>query len=181
MTTPEEKSPATPAPVAPTTEDWHRANDAFLSAAIAHLRLKLAAFAAGRQLVTEAPRGSNRWTAFFGERPEPATKPLTAPTRTEIESAANARAEAEAAVEGDAALHILGDRFDLTAFEREILLLCAAVELDTRISGLCAAAQGDSSRDYPTFALALALFDNPAWDVLSPMRPLRTSSQPKWQ
>src|SRR5207237_1048244 len=26
---------------------------------------------------------------------------------------------------------------------------------------------------YPTFALALALFDRPAWDVMSPTRPLR--------
>jgi hypothetical protein len=71
------------------------------------------------------------------------------------------------------ALHILGDRLDLTPFEREVLLLCAAIEFDTRIAGLCAAAQGDSTRDHPTFALALALFDDPAWDVLSPLRPLR--------
>ena len=54
-----------------------------------------------------------------------------------------------------------------------MLLLCAAVELDTRIAGLCGAAQGDPARDHPTFALALALFEDPAWDVLSPMRPLR--------
>ena len=36
------------------------------------------------------------------------------------------------------ALQILGDRFDLTPFEREVLLLCAAVELDTRVARLCA-------------------------------------------
>src|SRR5439155_13907902 len=54
-----------------------------------------------------------------------------------------------------------------------VLLLCAAVELDTRIGPLCAQAQDDPNRPYPTFALALALFDEPAWDVLSPERPLR--------
>src|SRR5262249_54309915 len=38
---------------------------------------------------------------------------------------------------------------------------------------LCALAQGDAARCYPTFALAMSLFDEPAWDVLSPDRPLR--------
>ena len=46
------------------------------------------------------------------------------------------------------------------------------MELDTRIGPLCAQAQGDS-RPYPTFALALALFDDPVWEALSPERPLR--------
>jgi hypothetical protein len=71
------------------------------------------------------------------------------------------------------ALVLLGNRFGLTAFERSVLLLCAAMELDTRTASLCARAQGDPSKPYPTFALALTLFDDPAWDVLSPERPLR--------
>ncbi len=173
MNQPAEQSVARPTAVAPTTEDWHPANDAYLSAAMAHLRLRLAAFAAEQQKTTEAPRGGNRWTALFGDRSETAPKPLPAPSRADIKRAAEVRAQAEAAIDGEPALRLLGDRFDLTAFEREILLLCAAVELDTRVAGLCAAAQGDATRDYPTFALALALFDDPAWDVLSPMRPLR--------
>ena len=71
------------------------------------------------------------------------------------------------------ALHLLAQRFGLSPFEQDVLLLCAGMELDTRIAGLCAQAQGNSNRPYPTFALALALFDQPAWDVLSPERPLR--------
>ena len=35
------------------------------------------------------------------------------------------------------------------------------------IPALCAAAQDDYSRPYPTFALALSLFDDPAWEALS--------------
>src|SRR5205085_1929873 len=66
------------------------------------------------------------------------------------------------------ALLNLAQRFGLSRFEREILLLCAALELDTRIGHLCAAAQHNPQQTYPTFALALALFDDPAWDVLSP-------------
>ena len=47
------------------------------------------------------------------------------------------------------------------------------MELDTRIADLCASAQGNPLLAYPTFALALALFDEPEWDILSPQRPLR--------
>jgi hypothetical protein len=74
---------------------------------------------------------------------------------------------------GDPALVQLARRFGLTDFERQTLLLCAAMELDTRIPGLCARAQGDPGRPYPTFGLAFVAFDDPAWDVLSPERPLR--------
>ncbi|MDQ6623104.1 MAG: ATP-binding protein, partial [Verrucomicrobiota bacterium] len=71
------------------------------------------------------------------------------------------------------ALTILGQRFGLSAFERDILLLCAAVELDTRTAGLCARAQDDPAKPFPTFALALAIFDQPTWDALAPDGPLR--------
>jgi hypothetical protein len=71
------------------------------------------------------------------------------------------------------ALTILARRLGLAPFERDILLLCAAMELDTTIATLCARAQDDPARPYPTFALALNLFDAPAWDALSPERPLR--------
>ena len=54
-------------------------------------------------------------------------------------------------------------------------MLCAAMELDTGIAGMCARAQGDSSRPYPTFALALTVFDEPSWEALSPEGPLRYS------
>jgi hypothetical protein len=47
------------------------------------------------------------------------------------------------------------------------------MELDTSIAALCARAQSDPDRPYPTFALALSIFDAPAWDALSPERPLR--------
>jgi SpoVK/Ycf46/Vps4 family AAA+-type ATPase len=71
------------------------------------------------------------------------------------------------------ALNILADRFGLSRFERNVLLLCAALELDTSIASLCNLAQGSANRPYPTFALALAIFEEPAWEALSPERPLR--------
>ncbi|MEO0375320.1 MAG: ATP-binding protein [Cyanobacteria bacterium P01_A01_bin.17] len=71
------------------------------------------------------------------------------------------------------ALVLLSQRFSLSQFEQEILFLCVAMELDTRIATLCARAQNNPNAPYPTFALAFAIFADPAWDVLSPERPLR--------
>jgi ATPase family associated with various cellular activities (AAA) len=71
------------------------------------------------------------------------------------------------------ALAQLGELLGLSVFEQEVLLLCAAPALDPSIAALCALAQADPALAYPTFALALSLFDNPHWDVLSPERPLR--------
>jgi hypothetical protein len=84
------------------------------------------------------------------------------------------------------ALDMLSDRLGLSPFEQDLLLLCAAPELDTRIASLCARAQDDLQKPFPTFALALTLFDNPTWDALSPARPLRfwrliEIHQPAWQ
>lgn len=68
---------------------------------------------------------------------------------------------------------VLCDRLELGEFELQVLLLCAAVELDTGIGVLCADAQRDAARPYPTFALAMTLFPDPAWEALSPASPLR--------
>ncbi|HKH78634.1 MAG TPA: hypothetical protein VJ996_01355, partial [Solirubrobacteraceae bacterium] len=70
------------------------------------------------------------------------------------------------------ALELLGDRFAMSRFERLVLLLVAASELDPRIAAACARADSDG-RAYPTLALALAALPDPAWDVVSPHRPLR--------
>lgn len=67
----------------------------------------------------------------------------------------------------------LSQRLGLSEFEKSVLLLCAAMELDTSIAELCAQAQADIHKPYPTFALAFSLFDEPAWDVLSAQNPLR--------
>jgi hypothetical protein len=80
-----------------------------------------------------------------------------------------------AASEGDPppALLMLARRLGLSDFERDILLLCVALELDTGTAALCAAAQGQIDRDHASFALALNLFDRPEWQAVSPERPLR--------
>src|SRR5262245_6340066 len=74
------------------------------------------------------------------------------------------------------ALEELVARFGLSPFERAILLVCAGIELDAAFAGLCASAQGDPARPYPTFSLALAALPEPHWSALRPDGPLR-----RWQ
>jgi hypothetical protein len=71
------------------------------------------------------------------------------------------------------ALETLATTFGLTHFERDLLVLCAGMELDATFASLCADAQGDARRSYPTFGLALAALAEPHWSALTPAAPLR--------
>jgi hypothetical protein len=71
------------------------------------------------------------------------------------------------------ALETLCNTFELSSFERRVLLMCAGVEWDSRFAALCASAQGDAHRATPTFSLALAAFDDAHWSALSPSHALR--------
>jgi hypothetical protein len=81
----------------------------------------------------------------------------------------------ETAIEIDppAAIDRLVAIFGLTSFERDILLLCAGVEMDSALAAQCAEAQGSSQRIAPTFGLALAALPDPHWSALAPAGPLR--------
>lgn len=68
---------------------------------------------------------------------------------------------------------VLKATMGLSEYECDLLFLCAAMEFDTRVPELCAVAQDDLNRPYPTLALAMTLFKDPAWDAMSPERPLR--------
>ncbi len=71
------------------------------------------------------------------------------------------------------ALETLCAAFRLSPFERDLLALCAGVELDAGIASLCAEAQGDPQRVSPTFSLALAALPGAHWSALAPDAPLR--------
>ncbi len=83
------------------------------------------------------------------------------------------RRQAAAAIDPPPALLLLAERLGLSVFERDTLLLCAAAELDPATELLFATAQGGAGRAFPSFSLALRVFDDPTWDALSPHRPLR--------
>jgi hypothetical protein len=67
----------------------------------------------------------------------------------------------------------LTGRLDLSPFEAEVLLLCVAIELEAVISDLCALVQPHEPRRNPTFALAMALFDDADSSAFAPGSPLR--------
>jgi hypothetical protein len=71
------------------------------------------------------------------------------------------------------ALETLCKLFGLSSFERAVLLTCAGVELDSNFSSICAKANGDAHRDYPTFSLALGALPDAHWSALTPGAPLR--------
>jgi hypothetical protein len=71
------------------------------------------------------------------------------------------------------ALETICKSFNLSHFERMILLLCAGMELDGAFASLCAAAQGDRQIPYPTFGLTLSLFPDAHWSALAPVSSLR--------
>ena len=84
-----------------------------------------------------------------------------------------ALAAAEEALPAPSALQRICEGFKLSAFERDILLLCARRELDASFAKLCASARGDERRAFPTFGLALAALPEAHWSALSPAAPLR--------
>jgi len=86
---------------------------------------------------------------------------------------AKALEEAAAAMPAPPALEVVSERFGLSPFERDVLLLCAGVELDSGFAARCAATQGDGNRRQPTFSLALAALPEPHWSALTPRAPLR--------
>jgi AAA+ superfamily predicted ATPase len=63
--------------------------------------------------------------------------------------------------------------FGLTEFERDLLVLCAGMELDAAVGVSCARAHGDEQRAYPTFGLALAALGGAHWSAVLPSGRLR--------
>ncbi|MEH2093383.1 ATPase [Nostoc sp. 'Peltigera membranacea cyanobiont' 213] len=81
--------------------------------------------------------------------------------------------EAAAAMPAPSALERVCKIFSLSPFERDLLLLCAGMELNGDFSKLCAIMHGDLQRAYPTLSLALAALPNVHWDAIAPNAPLR--------
>jgi hypothetical protein len=137
----------------PDQDSWQQQNEAYLAKAFAWQRLRL------KRLASTSNNGS----------------PDASESTKSVENADELAAELEVYERASPppALVVLSRLFNLSRFERNLLLLCAGMELDTHVASLCARCQNDLHRPFPTFALALVLFDEPAWDVLSPERPLR--------
>jgi ATPase family associated with various cellular activities (AAA) len=76
-----------------------------------------------------------------------------------------------AALDPPPAIDHLAELFKLSSFERNVILLCAGVEMDTELAELCGQVQGRPSR--ATFGLAMAILPDAHWSALGGARPLR--------
>ncbi len=141
---------------------WLEGNSNYLTAAVAWLRLLL-------EVDITLPRSSARKQAQGMREVPGGTITAEQITRKAVQMAAVEKSMKEE----PPALVKLSKRLQLSRFEQDVLFLCTALELDTRIPALCAQAQDAPNQPYPTFALAMALFADPSWDALSPERPLR--------
>ncbi len=167
---------------------WIEDNNRYLAASLHWLRLRLRQMAPPPTAVSPSPTAaattapSSHGRGWFGRRTDSASeRATTVPLLTHSPStdapadaclAAAAERASAAQAEPAPALLMMADRLGLGPFETDILLLCVAMELDPSIPGLISAAQ-NGGPGYPSFALAMQLFDDPAWDALAPQRPLR--------
>ncbi len=82
-------------------------------------------------------------------------------------------AELRSAMQAPPAIDVLSSVFALSGFERQLLLLCAGVEMDSRLAAACGDVQGSPQKEYVTFGPALALLPDSHWDAITAARPLR--------
>ncbi|MEM9544245.1 MAG: ATP-binding protein [Cyanobacteria bacterium P01_E01_bin.42] len=87
--------------------------------------------------------------------------------------AGESEGEASANIWENSALARLVEKFYLSPFEKDILLLCAGIEIDPALLSLCDRLAGNSSQKLPTLSLALSVFPEARWSVLSPQSALQ--------
>lgn len=150
------------------------ADGAALAAAVRSVLARLDAHAARAR--RKAPTGAGEPTASADEATG-AYEPTGTGEATEADEPTGAnkpnRTPAAPTLPTPPTLDTLTTCFGLTPFERDIVLLTAAAELDPTADARCATAAGDPARAYPTFSLALAALGEPHWTALTPVAPLR--------
>jgi hypothetical protein len=128
------------------SHQWYEANQQYLSASIALIRYRIEQYSVNSLNVDRLGNKEK-----YEQDLQKAAEVLPSPS----------------------ALEKICQIFNLSAFERDVLLLCAAMELSGDFAVVCSAAQPEGSKPYPTLGLALAALPNPHWDAITPYAPLR--------
>ena len=126
---------------------WQQANQRFLRAAIALMKKQL-----------------EKYIAFLND---------TQWDNKQLEIAVTELNTAKELMPSASALERLYSCFNLQQFEIDLLLLCAAMELDSTFPQLCAQVQANESLTFPTFELALAALPETDWNCISSSATLR--------
>lgn len=109
--------------------------------------------APGAQLQDEVDRVRRRLEVYLGEAPSDPPPPPAPFSPSPLE--------------------YLVHTFGLSPFERDVLVLCAAMEISPDIAQLVGRVAGDPSASFPTPMLALAVLEGGAMLAFSPSAPLR--------
>lgn len=128
-----------------TTDRWYKRNSHYLMTAVAGVHRKLEQY---------IDRQQNRAVEAVADEP------------LNLDAIA-------ASMSAPPALEQLCTIFNLSPFERNILLLCVGMAIFPNFSALCANAQGNREMAYPTFGLALEVFPQSHWSAFTPQAPLR--------
>ncbi|MGH4024800.1 MAG: ATP-binding protein [Pseudonocardiaceae bacterium] len=91
----------------------------------------------------------------------------------DVDAAVRHRDEMRHAMPAPPALETIGNAFGLSEFERDMVLMCAGVELDAAVARACATVQDDPARSYATMSLAMATLPGAHWSATTPVAPLR--------
>jgi hypothetical protein len=134
----------------------------------------------------QAQREGSPATAAFHEPPAPGAEWAVANQRVlaaelarisariaGTEANADALDAARAAMPARAAIDVLADKCGLTDFERDVLLMCAGVEMDSAFAAACAQPGAPGLEGHATFGLALGKLAGAHWSALAPIAPLR--------
>ena len=131
--------------------EWHEANKRYLMASLGVVREHLDSYRASKkneekQKYFPQPENLQAWKEY-----KTAAKNLP----------------------GKAAIDTLTDLFGLSSFERNILLLCAGMELDSSFAKLVYSLNENNALSGPTFSLALSSLPDAHWSALMYNAPLR--------
>src|SRR5260370_1615627 len=146
-------------------QSWPETNQRYLMARVQLVRLALERHAA-----------SERKSSHDESQSETVAKDQLhqeVPGQAELDKAVDLVEQAASALPAPAALDHLIQVFGLSPFERDVLLLCAGMELDGSFASLCATAQGGVRRNYATLSLALGALPQAHWTALTPAAALR--------
>lgn len=158
---------------------WQEANDRYTTAVVAWVRALLLAQveetrSAARQSGAER---ASLWSRLTGRRKShKAAAQLVAAAHGSVEQAAASMRYLDsqfASIGAPSQLEQMARQFRLSSFERHVVALGLAFELDTRIGWACGELQDQPYRPFPTFALALSLFAEADWNAIPPSGRLR--------
>ena len=82
-------------------------------------------------------------------------------------------ASARGAMQSPPAIDLISSAFTLSSFERDVLLLCAGVEMDRALARRCSLFNENRAQPVATFTICMAKLAGAHWSALSPIAPLR--------